>query len=49
MTDVPDLDPFEYLKQTCDQVSDLTERMHGIANQFGYIGARAPLERTRWE
>jgi hypothetical protein len=48
LTDMPDLDPFEYLKKSCDQVSDLTERMHGIANYFGYLGARTPLERTRW-
>ena len=48
VSDMPDLDPFVYLKGACDQVSDLTERMHGIANQFGYIGAHTPLERTRW-
>ncbi|WP_122262120.1 hypothetical protein [Ornithinimicrobium cerasi] len=48
VTEVPELDPFEYLKLSCDQVSDLTERMHGIANQFGYVGASTPLARTRW-
>lgn len=48
VTDVPNLDPVVYLQEMCDQVSDLTERMHEIANQFGYVGARTPLERTRW-
>lgn len=48
VTDMAGLDPFEYLKRTCDQVSDLTERILGIANRVGYIGAHTPLERTRW-
>lgn len=48
VTDVPGLDPVAYLQESCDRVSDLTERMHGIANQFSFVGAQTPLERTRW-
>lgn len=48
MTDVPGLDPFEYLKESCDRMSDLTERMHDIANRISLVGAYTPLARTRW-
>ena len=47
-SDIPDLNPFEYLKESCDRVSELTERMLRIANEIHYIGARTPLRRTRW-
>lgn len=37
-----------YLKASCDQVSDLTERMVALANSLGWIGPLTPLRRTRW-
>jgi hypothetical protein len=38
-----------YLKASCDQVSDLTERMISLANSLGWIGPLTPLQRTRWD
>lgn len=48
LSDFPEGDAVTYLKASCDQVSDLTERMISIANSFGYVGANTPLVRQPW-
>jgi hypothetical protein len=48
LTSIPDLDPFSYLKISCNCVSDLTEQMVRRANAIDYIGAYTQLRRARW-
>ena len=48
VTQVPDLDPFEYLKDASNRISDLTESMLSAANAIGFIGATTRLRRERW-
>lgn len=48
LSDIPGDDTIAYLKQSCDQVSDLTERMTSMANRIGFAGVNTPLTRTRW-
>jgi hypothetical protein len=39
-------DVIGYLKASCDQVSDLTERMVRLANQLGWVGPITSLQRA---
>lgn len=48
ITSITDLDPFEYLKTSCNQISDLTERMILCASATSYIGVHTHLRRGRW-
>lgn len=48
VTCIPGLDPFEYLKTSCNRVSDLTEQMVAAASTMSYVGATTPLARARW-
>lgn len=45
---LPALDPLEYLKESCDRVSDITERVLRIANSLAPTSAYTPLARTAW-
>lgn len=38
----------DYLGSSCNQVSDLTERLLALAHSLGFVGAWTPLQRTRW-
>jgi hypothetical protein len=48
ITGIPNLNPFEYLKDTCNRVSDLTEQMLAMANAVDFIGVSTRLRRERW-
>ena len=43
-----DVDAFTYLATSCDQVSDLTEQMVGLAIHLGARHIHAGFERPRW-
>lgn len=48
LSDIPGGDPVAYMKESCDRVSLLTERMISAANLIGYVGANTPLLREPW-
>jgi hypothetical protein len=48
ITGIPNLNPFEYLQDTCNRVSDLTEQMLAMANAVDFIGVSTRLRRERW-
>jgi hypothetical protein len=48
LTGIPGDDPVAYLKDSCDRMSLLTERMISAANLVGYVGANTPLSREPW-
>lgn len=47
ITSITDLDPFEYLKTSCNRISDLTEQMILCASDASYIGVHTHLRRRR--